>query len=151
MDTSFLVAHLDEQDTYHHIARTLHHMFRDRGAKYIYLDFVVNETFTVLTRRALARKVDPVPVIQRVRKEIPAEILEWTGLELPRLWEHILDTMEEYKGRLSFHDCLLVLIAREGNIKWVASFDRSFDKVTGIRRIGTAEALAESDQDVNPV
>lgn len=150
VDTSFLVAHLDEQDTHHKSAKTLHNLFRDRGAAYIYLDFVVNETLTVLTRRALERKIDPVPIIRRIRKEIPAKMLDWTGPELPRLWEYILDTMEEHKGRLSFHDCLLILVAREGGIDWVASFDKSLDQVAGIRRIGTAAALAESDQETNP-
>jgi len=149
VDTSFLVAHLDDQDTHHQTAKILHQLFKDRGAAYIYLDFVVNETLTVLVRRARERKSDPVPVIQRVRKAIPLELLDWTGPEVPRLWTSILDTMEEYKGRLSFHDCLLVLIAREGGIEWVASFDRSLDRVAGIRRIGTTAAIAGRSRDQN--
>jgi predicted nucleic acid-binding protein len=44
--------------------------------------------------------------------------------------------LEESDGRLSFHDCLLVLVSREGNIEWLASFDRSFDQVRGLKRIG---------------
>ncbi len=136
VDTSFLVAQLDERDVHHQTAKALHELFRKREVAYIYLDCVVNETVTVLARRALERKVDPRPIIKRLRKEIPAEMLGWTGPELPRLWERTLDTLETYKGNLSFNDCLLVIISQEGGIEWIASFDQSFDKVSGVKRVG---------------
>ncbi len=141
VDTSFLIAQLDERDVHHQTATALHELFRKRDVAYIYLDCVVNEAVTVLARRALERKVDPRPIIRRLRREIPTEILDWTGPELPRLWERVLNTMEEYKGRLSFHDCLLVLVSKEGGIEWVASFDQSFDQVSGLKRVGTAAAF----------
>lgn len=141
VDTSFLVAQLDERDLHHRTARAIHEAFRTREAAYIYLDCVVNEAVTVLSRRALQRKIDPQPILQRLRREIPAEILDWTGPELPRLWERILDKVEEYRGSLSFHDCLLVLILQEGGIEWIASFDESFDQVKGLERIGAAADL----------
>ena len=141
VDTSFLVAQLDERDVHHQTAKALHELFRKREVAYIYLDCVVIETVTVLARRALERKVDPRPIIKRLRKEIPTEMLDWTGPELPRLWERALDTLEAYKGRLSFHDCLLVLVCQEGSIEWIASFDQSFDKVSGVKRVGTIVAF----------
>ncbi len=141
VDTSFLVAQLDERDVHHQTARALHELFRRREVAYIYLDCVVNEAVTVLARRALERKVDPKPIIRRLRREIPTEMLDWTGPELPRLWERSLDTLEMYKGRLSFHDCLLVLVSQEGGIEWIASFDRSFDQVKALKRVGTTAAF----------
>ena len=141
VDTSFLVAQLDERDLHHQTAKALHELFRRRDVAYIYLDCVVNEAVTVLARRALERKVDPRPIIRRLRREIPTEMLDWTGPELPRLWERVLDTLEEYRGRLSFHDCLLVRVSQEGGIEWVASFDQSFDQVRGLKRVGTVAAF----------
>ena len=141
VDTSFLVAQLDERDLHHQTAKAIHESFRKREVAYIYLDCVVNEAVTVLARRALERKVDPRPVIQKLRKEIPTEILDWVGPELPRLWERAMDKLEEHKGRLSFHDCLLVLVSQEGDIEWIASFDQSFDHVEGLKRVGTASAF----------
>ena len=141
VDTSFLVAQLDERDVHHQTAKALHELFRKREVAYIYLDCVVNEAVTVLARRALERKIDPRPIIRRLRKEIPTEMLDWTGPELPRLWERTLDTLETYKGRLSFNDCLLVIVSQEGGIEWLASFDQSFDQVSGIKRIGTTAAF----------
>lgn len=135
VDSSFLVAQLDEGDVHHPAAKALHELFRREGARYIYLDCVVNEVVTVLARRALGRKVDPTSTIRQLRREIPVEVIDWTGPELPRLWEHLLDTMEEYKGILSFHDCLLVLVSKEGGIEWIASFDHAFDQVRGLKRI----------------
>ncbi|MBI3990115.1 MAG: hypothetical protein HY347_10930 [candidate division NC10 bacterium] len=52
---------------------------RRRDVAYIYLDCMVNEAVTVLARRALEQKVDPRPIIQRLRREIPAEMVDWTG------------------------------------------------------------------------
>lgn len=138
VDSSFLIAQLDERDTHHKTAKTIHELFRNQGVSYLYLDCVVNETITVLARRARERKVDPVPIIRRVRGEFPSGRLTWTGPELPRLWDPALDILEEYRGQLSLHDCLIILIAREEAIPWVASFDRGFDQVDGLRRVGTA-------------
>lgn len=137
VDTSFLVSYLDERDVHHQIAKALHELFLSRDVVYIYLDCVVNEAATVLARRALERKVEPGPFIQRLRREITPDMLDWTGPELPRLWEHTLDLMEQHKGVLSFHDCLIVLAAQEGGIQWIASFDQRFDQVSGLKRIET--------------
>ena len=137
VDTSFLVAQLDELDVHHQTAKALHELFRKRDVAYIYLDCVVNETVTVLARRALDRKLDPIPIIKRLRREIPQNILDWSGTELPRLWEQVLNTLEMFKARLSFNDCLLVIVSWEGGIQWIASFDRGFDQVRGLKRVGT--------------
>jgi predicted nucleic acid-binding protein len=141
VDSSFLVAQLDARDVHHQTAKALHELFRGRDVTYIYLDCMVNEAVTVLARRAVERRVDPRPILRRLRREIPADALDWTGPQLPRLWERALDTLEEHKGRLSFHDCLLVVVAAEAKIEWVASFDQSFDQVRGLKRIGTAAAF----------
>lgn len=141
VDSSFLIAQLDERDVHHKAAKSIHELFSEQGVSYLYLDCMVNETITVLARRARERKVDPAPIIRRVRQEFSSERLTWTGPELPRLWAQALDILEEYRGQLSLHDCLIVLIAREEAVPWVASFDRGFDQVEGLRRIGTAEAF----------
>jgi predicted nucleic acid-binding protein len=138
VDASFLVAQLDERDVHHQAARALHEAFRAREAAYIYLDFVVNETVTVLARRARERKLEIKPIIRRVRSELPVGQLAWAGSEVSRLWERALDALEEYQGRLSLNDCLLTLIAQEGGVRWVASFDKGFDQVPSITRIGKA-------------
>ncbi len=138
VDASFLVVQLDERDVHHRAARALHEEFRAREAAYIYLDFVVNETVTVLARRARERKLESKPIIRRVRSELPVAQLAWTGSEVPRLWERALDTLEEHQGHLSLNDCLLTLIAQEGGVQWVASFDKGFDRVPGIKLIGKA-------------
>lgn len=141
MDTSFLVAQLDERDVHHQAARAIHELLRKRDVAYIYLDCVVNETATVLARRAAERKADPKAIIRKLRETISREMLDWTGPELPALWEQVLDKMEEYKGRLSFHDCLLVLVSRRGGIERLASFDQSFDVVESLKRIGSIAAV----------
>lgn len=141
VDSSFLIAQLDARDVHHKTARDIHAVFQLRDAAYVYLDVIVNETVTVLARRALEREGDPVSVIQRLRAELPPERLDWTGPELPRLWNDVLTEMERTKGRLSFHDSLLAVIARQSGIQWVASFDRGFDQVAGLKRVGAVAAF----------
>lgn len=138
-DTSFLVAQLDKRDLHHARAKGVHAQICDRDFQYLYLDIVINETVSVLTRRAIERKSDPSAILHLLRQEIPVEMLVWTGAEWPRLWKQIFDLIEEYKGQLSFNDCLMVLVAQEANIKWIASFDKGFDKVVGLKRIFEAE------------
>lgn len=137
LDTSYLVALLDERDTHHKDASAIHKCFGEKDVVYIYLDCVLNETATVLTRRALERKADPVPAIRRLRKEIPPEVIDWTGAEWPRFWESTMDCMEKYRGRLSFIDSLLVIIAAETGIRQIVSFDQNFDSIPNLKRISS--------------
>jgi predicted nucleic acid-binding protein len=129
LDTSYLVALLDGKDVHHKIAASIHATLSNEGALYIYLDCVLNETATVLARRALERKMDPGPVLGKLRQQIPPELIDWTGAEWPRLWNEILDCMEEHHGRLSFIDCLLAVVAREASIDRIISFDKNLDRV----------------------
>ena len=126
---------------HHQTAKDIHELFRKREVAYIFGLCDERNRDGAGARRALERKADPRPIIRRLRKEIPTEMLDWTGPELPRLWERTLDTLETYKGRLSFNDCLLVIVSQEGGIEWLASFDQSFDQVSGIKRIGTTAAF----------
>lgn len=142
VDASFLVAQLDERDVHHATAKAIHARFRDRDVAYVYLDCVVSEAVTVLARRARERKADARALVRGLRGAIPSTMLDWTGPELPRLWERALDTLEQHEGALSFNDCLLVLIARDEGIPWVASFDRSFDRVADPKRVGAVSTFA---------
>lgn len=145
IDTSYLVALLDEKDVHHSTAAAIHEGLGKRGAMCVYLDCVVNETATVLSRRALERKMDPAGILRKLRHLIPADMIDWTGSEWPRLWEKILDQMTEQKGRLSFIDSLIVIVAEEAEIKWVAGFDRNFDDVKIWKRIGRPQDLPEEN------
>ena len=137
LDTSYLVALLDEKDIHHKKAAAIHEILARREAAYLYLDCILNETATVLARRAVEKKADPASALRRLRREIPPEVIDWTGAEWPRYWDAVLDGMEQSGGRLSFIDSLLVVIARETGVELLASFDRNFDLVAGLKRISS--------------
>ncbi len=106
---------------------------------WIYLDCVLNESATVLSRRAREKKLNPAPVLRRLRSAIPQEFIDWTGPELPRLWSRVLDIMEETQGSLSFTDSLIIVVAVETGAVRIASFDNNFDEVAAIKRISSAK------------
>lgn len=135
LDTSYLVALLDEKDVHHPKAAALHHAFLRRESDYIYLDCVINETATVLSRRAIEKRMNAAEVLRNLRSQITPEMIDWTGPELPRLWNKVLDLMEKHQGRLSFIDCLLVLVIKESDLSGLASFDKKFDLVPDVKRI----------------
>lgn len=144
VDTSYLVALLDEKDVHFKSALAIHETFRNQGVIYIYLDCVVNETATVLARRALERRIDPVPVLRKLRQQIPADLIDWTGQEWPRLWNSILDCMEEHRGHISFIDSLLIVVGKEAGISNIVTFDRKFDAVKEMTRLSHRDDLTNA-------
>lgn len=144
VDTSYLVALLDERDVHHKVAAAIHGACGQKEMIYIYVDCVLNETATVLVRRAVERRVDPIPVLRKLRREIPQDLIDWTGPEWPRLWDKILDKMEEHQGRLSFIDSLLVIGAEEADIGWIASFDKNFDAIKNLKRVSNPAHLSSN-------
>jgi len=51
------------------------------------------------------------------------------------IYDNTINTLLHYNGTLSYADCLSLEIMRELNIDKIASFDKDFDKVRGIKRI----------------
>jgi len=52
-----------------------------------------------------------------------------------QIYDKTIHTLLHYNGTLSYADCLSLEIMKELDINKIASFDRDFDKVTGIKRI----------------
>lgn len=52
-----------------------------------------------------------------------------------QIYDNTIHTLLHYNGTLSYTDCLSLEIMRELKIDKIASFDKDFDKVKGIKRI----------------
>ena len=52
-----------------------------------------------------------------------------------QIYDNTIHTLLHYDGTLSYADCLSLEIMRELKINKIASFDKDFDKVKGIKRI----------------
>ena len=60
---------------------------------------------------------------------------------LDQLYEEIIGLVLDHHGRLSFHDALIVLAARELGVGHIVSFDEDFDEVEWVVRIKEEDDL----------
>jgi len=63
--------------------------------------------------------------------------------DVPALYGHIIKIkiIRANNGRLNFHDALISLFMREHDLTHIVSFDKDFDQVEKIMRIGNDEQI----------
>lgn len=137
LDSSFVVALVDRNDELAAPAHRLHEQLVAEGAEYIYLDCVLNEVLTVLGRRcARSRQAAPFrDLVRQLHLMVRLDRVRWLSARLPDLYDQVLGILLEHQGRLSFHDALIVVGAPLLRVEEIASFDRDFDRVPGLRRL----------------
>jgi predicted nucleic acid-binding protein len=138
LDSSFLVALIDEKDKWRNTAVLIQKALKKKKARLVYLDCAINEMISVIARRLeeKGRIQEFTLALQKMEQAIPAERITWMYPEVRRLYPEILVVIKEHEGKLNFHDALMVLAAREMDIPHIVSFDQDFDEVEGIERIG---------------
>jgi predicted nucleic acid-binding protein len=138
LDSSFLVALIDEKDKWRNTAVLIQKALKKKKARLVYLDCAVNEMISVIARRLeeKGRSQEFTLALQKMEQAIPAKRITWMYPEVRRLYTEILIVIKEHEGKLNFHDALMVLAAREMDIPHIVSFDQDFDEVEGIERIG---------------
>lgn len=138
LDSSFLVALIDEKDKWRNTAVLIQKALKKKKARLVYLDCAVNEMISVIAWRLeeKGRSQEFTLALQKMEQAIPAERITWMYPEVRRLYPEILVVIKEHEGKLNFHDALILLAAREMDIPHIVSFDQDFDEVEGIERIG---------------
>lgn len=138
LDSSFLVALIDEKDKRRNTAVLIQKALKKKKARLVYLDCAVNEMISVIAWRLeeKGRSQEFTLALQKMEQAIPAERITWMYPEVRRLYPEILVVIKEHEGKLNFHDALILLAAREMDIPHIVSFDQDFDEVEGIERIG---------------
>ena len=118
LDSSFLVALIDEKDKWRKTAVLIQKALKKKKARLVYLDCAVNETISVIARRLeeKGRSQEFTLALRKMAQAIPAERITWMYSEVRRLYPEILVLIKEHEGKLNFHDALMVLAAREMGI-----------------------------------
>jgi len=144
IDTNLLVALVDSRDKWYPHAQKVVTALGRYQVETMYLDCVLNETISVLARRAEEQKRSEsiVHLLHDLRQQVPDTHVIWASLETRRLYVEIVDLVEQTQGTLNFHDALIALLCREWNIKFVVSFDKDFDQILWLKRIGKADDIA---------
>ena len=118
-------------------------MLFEQGVQTIAPDCVINESLTVFARRcrecgepdAFARLAD------RLAEAIPEETITWLYPHVPRWFADCVAIMRDVRGTTSFHDALLRVAADEVGYRAIVGFDAGLDRLSGLRRLGSANAV----------
>lgn len=146
VDTNWLVALLDSRDKWHTRACKIAEVLSARQVQIIYLDCVLNETISVLARRAEEQKRvgELVALLENMRQQVPEPCIVWASLETRRLYREIVDWVQQTQGALNFHDALIALLCREWGITALVSFDEDFDRIDWLARISAPDMVADT-------
>ena len=143
IDSNFLVALLDQADTWHSTAKDIEHSIPE-NVLLIVPDIVAAETLSVIARRLEEKKRSGLfpSIVATLRQNLPSSRLAWITPSVPDLYDELLDLMVSYNGTLNFNDCLLVLYMRKTRYQYLLSFDSDFDAVEDIQRLGSRADVA---------
>jgi predicted nucleic acid-binding protein len=143
IDTNVVVALVDSHDKWHGRAVALRDALKAAQADLLYFDSVVNETVSVLARRAeeQGRAQQFSSLLEVLLQQVPAAVITWLSAETQRLYDQVIELVRNTLGVLNFHDALIALGCQELGVTAIASFDRDFDQVAWLTRIDTPEAM----------
>jgi predicted nucleic acid-binding protein len=146
VDTSLLVGLVDRSDKWHTHSVALREAFKASSAEMVYFDCVVNETVSVLARRARERRrtEEFADLFATLISSVPRQAITWISTQTECLYAEIMAMVRDTDGDLNFHDALIALAAREADIRWVASFDGDFDGIAWLTRLADADRVVET-------
>ena len=121
LDTGAFIARYVQRDQYHHQALKAWESLAKSGQRCATSNFVLNEAFTLLARRAGYHFA-----AQRARRILSSDVL--TILRPVEEDEYAaVDLLEKYADQaVSFTDCVSFVLMRRHGIKEVFSFDSHF-------------------------
>ncbi len=128
LDSSFIVAYHNIRDVHHAAAApVMDEIISGKWGTPLLLEYVFLEVVTVLlARRGLA-----------VASNVASLLLQARELDFVPCSELFLDTLEIFRGQvntaLSFTDAAIVALARREDVGVIATFDRDFIQVEGVR------------------
>jgi predicted nucleic acid-binding protein len=136
-DTNVLVGLYDEKDVWNRQARRLMEEMRKASVDLVLLDCVANEVFTVLARRLREgkRQENLIPIFRKLKTDLSKDKITNSYQLIEINYNEIIDIIVESKGKINFHDALIITFAFSQNISFIASFDTNFDGITGITRL----------------
>src|SRR3990172_5418020 len=132
IDSNVLVALVDRQDKWHAQAKALLETIIEKEIDVVYFDCVLNETVSVMARRSEEQKRSAhfSVLLDELRKRVPEELTTWISGDIQRWYSQIIGLVQQFEGRINFHDALIALACKELDINVVVSFDGDFDEIS---------------------
>ncbi len=145
LDTSFIIALLDEKDQWHSVAMELLDPLETMGTKQFVFDCVLAEVVSTLARRIREKhhEADFPGLMEEIEKRFPRTSLTWVYPDLAALYDEVMDLVKRSAGELNFNDALIALACRDRGIRLLASFDGDFDRIDWLTRIKESADLTD--------
>jgi len=144
LDTSVLLALIDEKDIWHNKAVEIKNVLvQNNEAEIAVFDCVLTETISILARRIheKRRSAELAALLNHLLETYPLESILWLYPLLPAYFEEVVNLVSTTNGELNFNDALIALSCRDRNIVNLASFNRDFDSISWLKRIAKPSDL----------
>lgn len=143
LDTSFVLALIDEQDLWHPQARTLQARLDAIEARAYIFDCVLAEVISALARRTNEKRRQAAfpDLTALLRARFPTKVITWIYPDLPASFDEIIQLVEQTGGELNFNDALIAISCQKRRIPYIVSFDVDFDRVQGLKRVASPDDL----------
>ncbi|MBS3079814.1 type II toxin-antitoxin system VapC family toxin [Candidatus Pacearchaeota archaeon] len=127
LDTSFVISYLNKRDKNHIKSReVMNKIISGNYGNLCISDYVFSECASVLFR--LSRNIKKTEILCNRLKE---DLIFYTDKET---FEETFKIFVKQKGTsFSFVDCSIITLMRINNIKYLATFDKDFDKIDEIK------------------
>jgi len=138
VDSNALVALIDANDTWHNNAQATFSALRLQQFQPVYFDCVMNETINVLGRRTTEQgRSNQLPtLLSNLVNRVPVDRITWASQDTQRFYPDIIQMVLQHNGELNFHDALIALACQDLDVPFLFSFDRDFDAISWLTRIG---------------
>ncbi|MBU6359657.1 MAG: type II toxin-antitoxin system VapC family toxin [Chloroflexi bacterium] len=137
IDTSVFVGMLVPNDVWHSQAIELYQTLVESGDEVIFLDCVIAESISVITRRLREKRqiVQADDILNRIMTQFPAELITWVLPDVPTYYAEIVALVQASAHRLNFNDALIATVCSKRQIEAIASFDSGFDLIATLKRL----------------
>lgn len=136
IDANVIVAFWNPRDVHHERAAKLLSSLASSDVRLVLIDFVVEESLSVLCRhaqqKAWARPMVAAAIVA-VRSWLARDIVFTTADKLASSFGEVLDIVQTSNGSLNVDDAKLVYLQRQGIIDTVPSFDARLAAVPDFR------------------
>ena len=130
LDTSFLIAIHTAKDEHHSDAIAIKERIKNGEFGQCYFSEYIFDEFVTFLR---AKSASTTSITQLGDALLREEIVRMVSIDT-QLFSRAWDFFKKINA-LSFTDCTSVVIAKELNIKYIASFDSDFDRIIGLKRV----------------
>ncbi|MBS3075290.1 type II toxin-antitoxin system VapC family toxin [Candidatus Pacearchaeota archaeon] len=127
LDSSFIISYINKRDNNHNLAlKIMAKILSGNYGRICLSDYVFSECATIFFK--IFKDIKKTEIICRKLKEDMSFYID------KDIFEETFEIFIEQKNtKLSFVDCSIITLMRKNNINYLATFDKDFNEIDGIK------------------